>query len=89
MAKYKDNNWALTRTELNEVQPTVVVPKSIDSSLVREKIFASLYGLLSALYPIQEVDTQIISALKKGFFLTWPTILPAIIIFSDLIFFEI
>lgn len=39
--KYKDNNnWALTRTELNEVQPTITPTKSIDFSLVREKIFA-------------------------------------------------
>lgn len=39
--KYKDNNnWALTRTELNEVQPMVRAPKSIDFSLVREKISA-------------------------------------------------
>lgn len=39
--KYKDNNnWALTRTELNEVRPIIIAPKSIDASLVREKIFA-------------------------------------------------
>ena len=37
----------------------------------------ALYGALSALYPIQGVDAQIVSALEEGFSLTWPTILPA------------
>lgn len=37
-----------------------------------------LYGVLSALYPIQRVDAQTVSALEKGFSLVWPTILPAI-----------
>ena len=37
----------------------------------------ALYGALSALYPIQRVDAQILSALEEGFSLTWPTALPA------------
>ena len=37
----------------------------------------ALYGALSALYPIQRVDDQILSALEEGFSLTWPTALPA------------
>lgn len=36
-----------------------------------------LYGVLSVLYPIREVDAQVISALEEGFSLTWPTALPA------------
>lgn len=37
-----------------------------------------LYGVLSALFPIREVDAQIVSALEEGFSLTWPTVLPAL-----------
>ena len=37
----------------------------------------ALYGGLSALYPIREVDARIVSALEEGFSLTWPAILPA------------
>lgn len=37
-----------------------------------------LYGALSALYPIQRVDAQILAALEEGFSLTWPTALPAV-----------
>ena len=37
----------------------------------------ALYGALSALYPIQRVDAQIVAALEEGFSLTWPTALPA------------
>lgn len=36
-----------------------------------------LYGWLSFLFPIQQVDAQIVAALEEGFSLTWPTILPA------------
>lgn len=36
-----------------------------------------LYGALSALYPIQRVDAQILTALEEGFSLTWPAALPA------------
>ena len=36
-----------------------------------------LYGLLSARFPIQGVDAQILSALEEGFSLTWPVTLPA------------
>ncbi len=36
-----------------------------------------LYGVLSVLYPIREVDAQVISALEEGFSLTWHTALPA------------
>lgn len=36
------------------------------------------YAALSALYPIQGVDPQIVSALEEGFSLTWPAILPAV-----------
>lgn len=35
------------------------------------------YGVLSVLYPIQGVDARIVAALEEGFFLAWPTILPA------------
>ncbi len=39
--KYMDNNnWALTRTELYEVQPMANTKKSIDVNLVQEKIFS-------------------------------------------------
>lgn len=37
----------------------------------------ALYGGLSALFPIQQVDAGIIAALEEGFSLTWPVILPA------------
>lgn len=37
----------------------------------------ALYGGLSVLCPIQQVDAQIMSALEEGFSLTWPAILPA------------
>lgn len=37
----------------------------------------ALYGGLSALYPIQSVDAQVVAALEEGFSLTWPAILPA------------
>ncbi len=36
-----------------------------------------LYGGLSFLFPIQQVDAQIVAALEEGFSLTWPTVLPA------------
>lgn len=38
----------------------------------------ALYGGLSVLYPIQQVDAQVMSALEEGFQLTWPTALPAV-----------
>ena len=37
----------------------------------------ALYGGLSALFPIQQVDAQIMTALEEGFSLAWPVILPA------------
>lgn len=37
----------------------------------------ALYAALSFLFPIQQVDAQIVSALEEGFSLTWPAILPA------------
>ena len=37
-----------------------------------------LYGGLSVLYPIEQVDAQIISALEEGFRLSWLTALPAV-----------
>lgn len=37
----------------------------------------ALYGALSVLYPIRQVDAGIVSALEEGFSLTWPVILPA------------
>jgi len=37
----------------------------------------ALYGALSFLYPIREVDAQIVAALEEGFSLTWPAVLPA------------
>ncbi len=37
-----------------------------------------LYGALSFLYPIRQVDAGILSALEEGFSLTWPAILPAV-----------
>lgn len=39
-----------------------------------------LYGALSALYPIQRVDAQILAALEEGFSLTWPAALPAAVL---------
>lgn len=35
------------------------------------------YGVLSALYPIREIDAQIVSALEQGYSMTWVAILPA------------
>lgn len=37
-----------------------------------------LYGGLSVLYPIEQVDARIISALEEGFQLSWLTALPAV-----------
>lgn len=37
----------------------------------------ALYGALSVLYPIRQVDAGIVAALEEGFSLTWPVILPA------------
>ncbi|USF26761.1 Malate-2H(+)/Na(+)-lactate antiporter [Firmicutes bacterium ASF500] len=37
----------------------------------------ALYGVLSAVCPIQRVDAEIVAALEEGFSLTWPTVLPA------------
>ena len=37
----------------------------------------AIYGVLSFLFPIQQVDAHIVSALEEGFSLTWPAILPA------------
>lgn len=37
----------------------------------------ALYAALSFLFPIQQVDARILSALEEGFSLTWPAILPA------------
>lgn len=36
-----------------------------------------LYGVLSVLCPIREVDAQVTAALQEGFVLTWPVVLPA------------
>ena len=38
---------------------------------------AAVYGVLSVLFPIRQVDAQIVAALEEGFRLTWPTVLPA------------
>lgn len=37
-----------------------------------------LYGVLSPVYPIHQVDGQILQALSTGFDLSWPVILPAV-----------
>lgn len=37
-----------------------------------------LYGILSPIYPIHQVDGQILQALSTGFRLSWPVILPAV-----------
>lgn len=38
----------------------------------------ALYGVLSVLFPIHQVDTRIMAALEEGFQLSWPVILPAV-----------
>lgn len=37
----------------------------------------ALYGVLSVLFPIQQVDAGVTAALEESFSLTWPVILPA------------
>lgn len=37
----------------------------------------AIYGVLSLLYPIRQVDAHIVSAMEEGFDLSWPVILPA------------
>lgn len=37
----------------------------------------AIYAALSWLYPIRQVDAQVVSALEEGFVLSWPTLLPA------------
>ena len=38
------------------------------------------FGLMSWLFPIQTVDTTVLTALGEGFRLTWPTVIPAVLI---------
>ena len=40
------------------------------------------YGGLSVLFPIQRVDPTILSALEEAFQLSWPTVLPAVILLA-------
>ena len=40
-------------------------------------ITLALYGMLAPMFPIRQVDAQIMDALSGGFQLSWPTVLPA------------
>ena len=47
-------------------------------SLIPFSITLLLYGILSPVYPIHQVDGRILQALSTGFDLSWPVVLPAV-----------
>ncbi len=65
---------ALTGTDIN-----VNIRKMLKPSLLPLIICCAAYGALSLFYPMQSADTQVLHDLADEFELTWPCLIPALL----------